>query len=216
MEEHKVPVRAIENLTHDVKRLTIDKPTGYHFTPGQATEVALDQDGWREEGRPFTFTSLPDEDQLELVVKCYRDHKGVTQKIDKLNIGDHLLLHDVWGAIHYTKPGVFIAGGAGVTPFIAIFRQLKAQGKADGNKLLFFNHTQQDVIMRSFWEQTLGDNFHSFHTHEGDDRIHAALLKKYAQAGDHFYLCGPDGFVEAAQEAIQAIGGRTEAITLEA
>lgn len=215
MEEHKVAVRAIENLTHDVKKLTVDKPANYAFAPGQATEVALDQEGWREEGRPFTFTSLPADEQLEFVIKCYRDHQGVTAQVDKLNIGDHLLLHDVWGAIQYSKPGIFLAGGAGITPFVAIFRQLKKEGKVGNNKLLFFNHTRQDVILRSFWEHTLGDQFHSFHTEEGDPLISAEVLQKHASEGDHFYLCGPEGFMKASQEAIEAFGGSTDAITLE-
>jgi predicted ferric reductase len=45
-------------------------------------------------------------------------------KIRKLKHGDELIIRDVWGAIEY-KGEVFIAGGAGVTPFIAILRQLQ-------------------------------------------------------------------------------------------
>jgi predicted ferric reductase len=44
----------------------------------------------------------------------------------KLKHGDELIIRDVWGAIEYKGEGVFIAGGAGVTPFIAILRQLQA------------------------------------------------------------------------------------------
>jgi predicted ferric reductase len=35
----------------------------------------------------------------------------------------------MFGAIEYKGEGVFIAGGAGVTPFIAILRQLQADDK---------------------------------------------------------------------------------------
>ena len=76
------------------------------------------------EKRPFTFTSLPGDDHLEFTIKCYTDHDGVTNQLGQLKAGDELLLHDIWGAIHYTNEGTFIAGGAGITPFIAIFRQL--------------------------------------------------------------------------------------------
>ncbi|WDR00201.1 hypothetical protein PSC71_05305 [Devosia sp. J2-20] len=34
---------------------------------------------------------------------------------------------DAWGTIQYQEPGTFIAGGAGVTPFIAILRDLQAK-----------------------------------------------------------------------------------------
>jgi len=43
----------------------------------------------------------------------------------KLVKEDELILHDVFGAISYMGEGVFIAGGAGITPFISIFRYLK-------------------------------------------------------------------------------------------
>ena len=58
MEEHVVKILSIEPVTHDVKHFKIEKPAGYSFIPGQATEVAIHKPGWENERRPFTFTSL--------------------------------------------------------------------------------------------------------------------------------------------------------------
>jgi predicted ferric reductase len=58
------------------------------------------------------------------MIKIYLDHEGVTNKLGSLNAGAELILHDVFGAIQYKGPGVFIAAGAGITPFIAILRSL--------------------------------------------------------------------------------------------
>lgn len=63
---HTVKIIDTESVTHDVKKLTFEKPKGYEFEPGQATEVAIDKEGWRDEKRPFTFTSLNAEEHLEL------------------------------------------------------------------------------------------------------------------------------------------------------
>ena len=125
--EHIVRITRIENVTHNVKRFQFEKPAGYHFTPGQATDVSINKDGWREELRPFTFTALNEWPFLEFTIKMYSDHPGVTNELNTLQPGDELIIRDAWGAIEYKGPGYFIAGGAGITPFIAILRQLKKE-----------------------------------------------------------------------------------------
>src|SRR5687767_12650599 len=135
MVEHVITIKAIDQVTHDVKRFQCGKPADYDFLPGQATEVSINQEEWLHEKRPFTFTSLNESPDLGFVIKIYKDHPGVTNALDTLKPGDELIVRDVWGAIAYKGPGYFIAGGAGITPFIAILRQLKKDNKLDGNRL---------------------------------------------------------------------------------
>src|SRR5205085_10674374 len=97
--------------------------------------------GWKNELRPFTFTGLGNAETLEFTIKIYNDHAGVTNMLGKLNSGAELILHNVFGAIQYKGPGVFLAGGAGVTPFIAILRHLYKHHQLTGNKLIFSNKT---------------------------------------------------------------------------
>ena len=112
MEEHVVKIISIEPVTHNVKHFRVEKPAGYTFVPGQATEVAVNKPRWETERRPFTFTSLNEWDHLEFTIKIYSDHDGVTNQLGQLKAGDELLLHDVWGAIQYKGEGFFIAGVA--------------------------------------------------------------------------------------------------------
>jgi ferredoxin-NADP reductase len=58
-------------------------------------------------------------------------------------------LHDVFGAIAYKGQGVFIAGGAGVTPLICIFRNLQLKNEIRGNMLIFANKTKEDIILKT-------------------------------------------------------------------
>ena len=99
MSEHTITIRSIEQLTPDVRRYRLDKPEGYSDQPGQATELHLDRDDWRDEDRPFTFTSLPDADHLEFTIKSYPDHDGVTEQIGQAQLGDRFVIGDSWGAI---------------------------------------------------------------------------------------------------------------------
>jgi len=41
MEEHIVKILKTEQVTHDVRRFQVEKPAGYKFIPGQATEVSV-------------------------------------------------------------------------------------------------------------------------------------------------------------------------------
>jgi len=147
MKNYTVKILNIANVTHDVLRFEVEKPVHYIFTRGQATEVSINMSGWENELRPFTFTSLNDSPYLEFIVKSYSEHRGVTNKMKTLKVGDSLIIRDPWGAIEYKGPGYFIVGGAGITPFIAILRLLQKERRSDGNRLFFSNKTSCDVIL---------------------------------------------------------------------
>src|SRR3954463_16080464 len=103
--EHIVKIISVSEITHDVKSFRLAKPSGYEFVPGQATEVSINKPGWEEEKRPFTFTSLNEWPWLELVIKIYPEHEGVTNEIGKLQPGDELIIREPWGAITYNGEG---------------------------------------------------------------------------------------------------------------
>lgn len=221
MEEHIVKIISTEPVTHDVRRFKIEKPSGYSFIPGQATEVAINLPEWKNERRPFTFTSLNEWDHLEFTIKIYSGHQGVTNKLGTLKAGDELLLHDVWGAIQYKGEGTFIAGGAGITPFIAIFRQLQKEKKIGNNTLLFSNKTQKDIILKDEFTAMLGERFINTLTKEtvpGYDHhtIDEEYLKqKIKNFNQHFYICGPDAMVQGIKGILEKLGGKEAVVTVE-
>lgn len=195
-------------VTHNVRHYRVERPRGYSFTPGQATEVTIDREGWRDKKRPFTFTSLPDAETLEFTIKSYFDHNGVTNELWSLGAGDRLILRDVWGTIQYRGPGTFIAGGAGVTPFIAILRHLNATGKIAGNRLIVSNRTEKDIILRDEFEAmeglevlwTLTDDPKSSLLQE---RIDKGFLARHVEdLKQNFYLCGPDPMVKDLRDLL--------------
>ncbi|MBV8255465.1 MAG: flavodoxin reductase [Chitinophaga sp.] len=221
MEQHIVKVLSVTPVTHDVRRYKVAKPKGYTFLPGQATEVTINKPGWEDQRRPFTFTGLNDWDHLEFTIKSYPERNGVTGQLALLKAGDELILHDVWGAIHYKGEGVFIAGGAGVTPFIAIFRQLQQEGRLGNNTLICSNKTVGDIILKEEFEQMLGSRFINTLTREkaaGYDHhvIDTVYLKeKVKDFHQHFYICGPDQMVSDLQATVAALAGKNALITVE-
>lgn len=216
-----VKILGIEDVTHNVRRYRIEKPAGFSFEPGQATEVSIDKEGWRDKKRPFTFTALAEWPHLEFTIKSYHDHQGVTDQLSLLVPGDRLILRDVWGTITYRGPGTFIAGGAGVTPFIAILRRLNADGRLAGNRLIFSNKTERDIILRGEFEAMQG--LERLFTVTGTpapgllhERIDAAFLRRHVKDfSGRFYVCGPDPMVKQLRETLDALGADTESVTFE-
>jgi ferredoxin-NADP reductase len=219
---YTVTIRDIKEITHDVNQYTFDKPGGYEFEPGQATEVAIDKDGWRDEKRPFTFTSLNEDPHLQFTIKIYPEHDGVTEQIGQLEEGDAFIIDDPWGTIQYKGPGVFLAGGAGVTPFIAIFRDLHKHGEINGNRLIFSNKTEKDIILEDeFWE-ILGDNFLNTLTDVDNSEqyltefIDKEFIEQHIEDYDqNFYVCGPPKFVTDISTYLQDLGADTDGIVFE-
>ena len=129
---------------------------GFSFIPGQAADVSINKPDLLNEKRPFTFTALNAWDHLEFTIKIYNEHNGVTKRIAELKAGDELIISEPWGSIAYKSEGTFIAGGAGITPFIAILRDLKSRNEIGNNKLIFANKTKADVIRKDEFVKILG------------------------------------------------------------
>ena len=221
MEEHIVKVRSIRSVTHDVLRIEVDKPSGYTYVPGQATEVAINKNEWREERRPFTFTSLPNQEHLEFTIKTYPTRNGVTNALRQLKPGDELLLHDVWGAISYKGEGIFIAGGAGVTPFIAILRDLDSKKQVGNNVLIFANKSRKDIIDEPDFRRILGNRFINILSDEKVDGFAHGMVNEEFLKGNiknfkqQFYVCGPPPMMDAVLGQLKKLGVGDNAVTVE-
>lgn len=220
MDSFIVKVLHTDYVTHNVKRFVLEKPAGYNFIPGQATDVAINKAGLETELRPFTFTGLNNDDHLEFIIKIYTGHNGVTEKLANVKAGDELIIHEVFGAIAYQGPGVFIAGGAGITPFIAILRSLKAGNQLAGNTLLFANHAEQDIILKEELHELLGENClhvlaQPLLAGQPGRYIDGQLLEQYLSKTAWYYICGPDTFTEKMINYLQDLGIATERIIIE-
>ena len=216
-----IKILSIESVTHDVRRIVAEKPPMLAYAPGQAVDISINKPGWEQELRAFTFTSLPEDDHIEFTIKTYPSHNGVTNQLLTLASGDELIIHDVFGDISYKGEGVFIAGGAGVTPFIAILKQLERDGHIGNNKLIFANKTKSDIILEEKFRELLGDNVINILSNEdiaGYEHgfISAELIKKYAgENTSYFYLCGPDPMMNAVEQQLALLGVASSAIVRE-
>ena len=219
--EHIAKILEIKEAASQVKSFRIEKPEGYTFVPGQATDVSVNSAALKNELRPFTFTCLTSDPFLEFTIKRYPDRHGVTDAIHNLKTGDELIIRDVWGAIEYKGPGYFIAGGAGITPFLAILHWLHKENTLAGNTLLFSNKTAADIIYEKELQTILGKQAVFVLTREKKDGypkgpINKDFLQQHVKDfKQHFYICGPDSMVAAMAATLAELGATTDAVVFE-
>jgi ferredoxin-NADP reductase len=216
-----VRILDIKQVTHDVKCFRIEKPAGYVFTPGQATDVSINKPGLVNEKRPFTFTGLIEDAYLEFTIKRYADHHSITDQLHQLEPGDELIIEDAWGAIEYKGPGYFIAGGAGITPFIAILRALYKENAIAGNTLFFANKTEADIIYQRELSGILHEQVVYLLSRENKEgyqfgRVNEMFIEKNIKDfSKHFYVCGPDPMVQEIVETLTKMGANADTVVFE-
>lgn len=219
--DHQVTLLMSEFVTRDVKRFILTRPEGFVFEPGQGVELAIDHPDWKDEARPFTPTSLEDDQVLEFTIKGYPEHAGVTKALHDLRPGARLLMSEPFGTIRYQGKGTFIAGGAGVTPFIAILRRLARDASLDGHGLLFSNKTPADVICEKEFRYLLGTRCVLTCTEETAPGYEGRLIDRDFLAeriddfGQHFYVCGPPKFNDAVNQALKDLGAEPDLLVFE-
>ena len=221
MKKNIVKVLKTDFVTHNVKRFVVQKPAGYRFVSGQATDISINKPELENELRPFTYKIINESENLEFIIKIYKDHGGITEKLLKIDSGDELIIHEVFGTISYKGQGLFIAGGAGITPFISIFRQLKLENKLGDNTLLFANRTERDVILGNELKKMLGENYVDIlenpETLGAKGRlIDYELLKQYlSNKFKFYYICGPEKFTNTMKQNLIGLGVEKSQIIIE-
>ena len=161
---------------------------------------------------------------MEFIIKIYLERKGVTLELSKLKPGDELIITDPWGSIEYKDEGVFIAGGAGVTPFISILRNLKKRGKLGDNALVFSNKTSKDVIMEKEFREmfknkpknlvlTLTRERETGYENKRIDKEFIERLIKFCPK--NFYICGSPAFVEELRDIVEGLGCNATSVVFE-
>jgi cytochrome-b5 reductase len=220
-ETQTVTLLQSEFVTHDVKRFIVDRPASFRFQPGQGVELAINRPELEDQGRPFTPTSLTEDRVLEFTIKNYPEHQGITRELHRLTPGADLLMSEPFGTIQYRGPGVFIAGGAGITPFLAILRQLAHRGELNGNSLIFSNNTRDDIICEKELRHYLGDRCILTCTAEASPGYENRRVDKVFIAenirdfGQNFYVCGPPGMMESVNGALQELGANPQNLVFE-
>jgi len=207
-------VATVRAETPRVKSFVLDVPMWMPHLPGQHYDVRLTApDGYTAQ-RSYSIASSPlDEGRVELTIDCLADgevspyfHEVVAEG-DQVEVRGPFASYFVWRG---ESPVLLLGGGSGVVPLMAMLRHRRRTMPELPMRLLYSVRTADDVI----YADELGAEATLTFTRQPPDqwtghtgRISPDLVEDaLADGAATAYVCGSNGFVEAAAELVMAAG----------
>jgi ferredoxin-NADP reductase len=228
-------VVSIREETPRVKTIRFVVPDWPGHLAGQHADVRLTaEDGYRAE-RSYSIASAPEAPGPELTVERLEDGEVSPFLTSELQPGDTIDLrgpiggHFVWSAAEAQRPLLLVGGGSGVVPLMCMLRHRMFSGKRVATALLYSCRTRDDVIyhreLAEFAQSDAGFVLRITLTGERpsgwagpvgriDLGMVRALTETFGGMADCF-VCGREGFVEAASDLLMQAGHPADAIRTE-
>lgn len=200
--------------------------------PGQHLNVSAEIDGTRVTRSYSPSDAQRADGRIAITVKAIAGGKLSQHLCHAARVGDVLDLGPAFGEMVLPdaarEPWLFLAAGSGITPLIAMTRELAARGMPAPLTLLYWARNRDELCfveeLRELAKQHAGFRVHFLLTREtataadeGEGRIGDAQLAALVPdiAARRTYACGPGGFVESARAlaATQALAFKAEAFT---
>ncbi len=205
-------VTAITRETPRVKSFSLELPMWMPHLPGQHYDVRLTApDGYRAQ-RSYSIASSPlDEGEIELTIDRLDGGEispyfhDVVVEGDRVEVRGPFASYFVWRG---ESPALLLGGGSGVVPLMAILRHRRRTMPGAPMRLVYSVRAGEDVI----YADELGDDATLTFTREPPQgwpghtgRIDASIVADVAPEATAF-VCGSNGFVEAAAALLLEAG----------
>lgn len=214
-------VNAVESLAPDVVRLRLElaEDNWLDFLPGQYLRLRVPgTETWRSYSPSSTAQMLP---QIELLVRLLDGGAMSTWLTQRCQVDDVVELEGPFGQFFLRgktrAPHVFLAGGTGLAPVLAMLETIRAQGGIKPPLLLSFGCRAptslfgiEELALFGHWLPTL-----EVRTAVAQDAppgciagtaLSALSPDDFAHPETVVYVCGPPAMVEAAQTLLSGWG----------
>ena len=180
--------------------------------PGQFFRWRFLTRGLAWSANPYSLSAPPNGGYLRITVKELGGHSGA---LARLRPGTRVLAEGPYGAFtadrRRSSKVLLLAAGVGITPLRALFETIPAQ--PGGLTLVYRASRAEDLVFGPELESIAAARGARLHfllgaRSEGGDPLQARrLLALLPDLREHdVYLCGPDGMVRAAREALDTAG----------
>ena len=213
----KANVTAIEDMTHDIKRLLLKPAKPMEFSPGQYVQLQFTP----EHVRPYSMAGLCDDGLFEFHVRRVPGGRVTGYIAEALKVGDTVRVSGPLGVAHLRRkhegPMLCVAGGTGLAPILSILRGALHAGMRNPIHVYFGVRSPRDVYGLA-WLQALQRDHPALRLHlvvaSGGDPASArrglvtdAIAKDLGDlAGWRAYLCGSPPMVEATTALVRQKG----------
>ena len=195
-----VRVTAITQVAESVKRFRFERVDGKPFPvfPGGAHVVVAWKDGGMIRRNPYSLMSAPgDTSAYEIsVLRVEKSRGGSAFLHEKLKEGDSLTLSQPVNLFPYDQRGrkhVMMAGGIGVTPFMAMMDQMEREGRA-----FELHYAVRTRTHGAYWkdlQSRYGAHRVKVYCDAENLFIPVDAIVENQPLGTHLYVCGPAGMI---------------------
>ena len=215
-------VASIKPETARVKSFRIEVPMWMPHLPGQHYDVRLTAPDGYQAQRSYSIASSPlDEREVELTVDRLDDGEvspyfhDVVEEGDQVEVRGPFASYFVWRG---ESPVLLVGGGSGVVPLMAMLRHRRRTMPDLPMRLVYSVRSAGEVI----YPGELDDDAVLTYTREPPEgwtghtgRIDSALIGAAAPDTGIAFVCGSNGFVEAASELLLDLGFEADRIRTE-
>jgi ferredoxin-NADP reductase len=186
------------------------------FSGGAHTVVEM-MDGDTRRMNPYSLMSDPF-DQSAYTISVRRDDEGRGGSLfmhTSVSVGDEMVISNpvnLFSLDLRAKKHLMIAGGIGITPFLA---QLKQLDRAHGNWELHYACRSEALGSYVDYLTTTHPNDVSVYYDDQDQAIDLDNLLDGQPLGTHIYVCGPKGMINWVRAKATELGWPREAIHFE-
>lgn len=205
MTDLKVKVDKVETAALDIKAFSLVSLDGSalpSFTPGAHIDVHIDNDRIRQ----YSLYNGPRElDRYNIGVQREENGRGGSKAMhEQVKAGDILTISEPRN--HFPLSGsasyyILLAGGIGITPILAMARQLAAAGAEF--EMHYCTRSEERAAFADILSSAELKGRVSLHFDDGpkDQLLDLKALLAVQPEGGELYMCGPGGFMNAVKEA---------------